>query len=138
MQAGGGLFGTSSLYMFSKPPVECCLQLARWMGATLPLLFLCWDGRTTSWCRQDPAPSYSLITVDSYQLYHACMQLHSTYLQLILFLVTQLKEIETKTIFVGTLSHLGIHYMWFRSRRRVFFLFYFNQNDLKQKSCNDE
>lgn len=65
--------------MFSKQPVEHCLHLARWMGATLPLLCLCWDSRTTSWCRQDPAASYGLITVESYERYHACMQLHFMY-----------------------------------------------------------
>ena len=81
------MFGTLSSQMFSKLPVECCLHLARWMGAALPLLCLFWDGRATSWCRQDPAASYGLITMESYQLYHACMQLHFTSLQLILFLV---------------------------------------------------
>lgn len=86
-----GLFGTSSLHRFSKLPVERYLHLTRWMGATLPLRCLCWDGRATSWCRRDPAASYRLITVESYRPYHICMQLHFTYLQLILFLDTRLK-----------------------------------------------
>lgn len=133
-----GLFGTSSLHMFSKLPVERYLHLTRWMGATLPLRCLCWDGRATSWCRRDPAASYRLITVESYRLYHAWMQLRFTYLQLILFLDTRHKQIQTRNTLVGTLSHLGVHYMCFRSRRRFFFLFYFYQKDLKQKSCNEE
>lgn len=35
--AGGGPFGTSSLYVFSKLPVECCLRLARWRWGTTAL-----------------------------------------------------------------------------------------------------
>lgn len=62
------------------------------------------DDRATSGWRQDPPQAPVLF---SYQLYHVYMQLHTTYLRLILALVIQLKQNQTKTTLVGPLSHLG-------------------------------